>query len=159
MSDNGKLRIRYKSLRKKISSFTPFARRRRHDRLVARLWVDRERSEREALGYIFLTRPLLAATVRMMLRVPDRERRHRRYAPISPLGLNYEGFYAEMPRPENISHFQSTTSGRPRLAGLQQLGIEPVAGYSLAINRIAQYGGGARNTSGLSQFIDALTTS
>lgn len=77
------------------------------------------------------------------------------YKPISPLGFNYEIFLAEMSKQDNIAYFDTTTSGRPRLAGLQ-LGIEPVDGYSLAINRLMQYGGGARNAGGFSQFKDAL---
>jgi hypothetical protein len=76
------------------------------------------------------------------------------YVPISRLGLNYEIFAAQMSRQDGIVYFDSRTSGNPRLAGLQ-LGLEPVSGYALTVNRIMQYGGGAR-TAGPRQFIDAL---
>lgn len=80
------------------------------------------------------------------------------YAPISRLGLNYEIFAAEMSRQSNIRFQGGTTEGKPRLAGLQ-LGIEPVIGYALAVNRVTQYGGGARGGRSFSDFFDALTTS
>jgi hypothetical protein len=77
------------------------------------------------------------------------------YEPITPLGINYEVFYAEMSEQDGIPFGETTTSGRPRLAGIH-LGLEPVVGYALSLNRLAQYGGGARNTSALSQFVDEL---
>ena len=81
------------------------------------------------------------------------------YRPISPLGFSYEVFHAESSRQDGIRFSEAaTTSGRPRLAGVQ-LGIEPTLGYALSVNRITQYGGGDRNTGGFSQFIDALTES
>ncbi len=79
------------------------------------------------------------------------------YTPISPLGLTYEVFMAEMSSQDGIRIDGGTTSGSPRLAGLQA-GIEPAEGFSLAVNRVTQYGGGARGGSGLSDFIDALFT-
>ncbi len=80
------------------------------------------------------------------------------YAPISPLGLSYEIFAAEMSRHTNIAFENSRVEGRPRLAGFQ-LVAEPTIGYAVAINRITQYGGGARGGSGFSDFWDALLTS
>lgn len=80
------------------------------------------------------------------------------YAPISGLGLSYEVFAAEMSRQSDIAFQGGTTQGKPRLAGLQ-LAMEPVVGYAIALNRITQYGGGARGGSSLSDFFDALTTS
>ncbi len=77
------------------------------------------------------------------------------YQPISPLGISYEVFAAEMSRQENIAIGDTVTDGKPRLAGIQAA-IEPVTGYGLAINRITQYGGGARNGSAFSDFKDAL---
>jgi hypothetical protein len=77
------------------------------------------------------------------------------YQPIGRLGINYEIFLAQMSRQDGIYYFDSKTSGRPRLAGLQ-VGLEPASGYALAINRLMQYGGGARNSAGLGQFRDAL---
>lgn len=77
------------------------------------------------------------------------------YAPITLLGLNYEAFFAEMSKQDGIAYQGGTTSGRPRLSGLQ-LGIEPVSGYSLNINRVLQFGGGARGYGGVSGLIKAL---
>lgn len=79
------------------------------------------------------------------------------YRPISFLGLNYEVFLAEMSHQDGIAYFNTLTAGHPRLAGLQ-IGIEPVGGYSIALNRLMQYGGGARNGGGLSDLKDALLT-
>ena len=77
------------------------------------------------------------------------------YEPFTPLGISYEVFFAEMSRQQGIQYFDTTTAGKPRLTGLQ-IGIEPVSGYALSVNRITQFGGGARNN-GVSQFLDALT--
>lgn len=77
------------------------------------------------------------------------------YEPISPLGIGYEVFAARMSRQSGIAYQDSTTSGHPRLAGLQ-LGIEPASGFALAANRLVQYGGGARNTGQLSQFREEI---
>jgi Capsule assembly protein Wzi len=79
------------------------------------------------------------------------------YTPISRLGFSYEVFMAEMSRQEGIVFEGGTTSGRPRLAGLQAA-IEPAEGYSLAVSRETQYGGGARGGDSLSDFFDALFT-
>lgn len=78
------------------------------------------------------------------------------YEPISPLGLSYEVFGAEMSEQDDILFQGSTTSGSPRIAGLQ-LGMEPTVGYALTATRITQYGGGERGGSGWSDFFDALT--
>lgn len=80
------------------------------------------------------------------------------YDPFSPLEISYEVFAAEMSEQEGIVYEGGTTSGRPRLAGLQ-LSMEPVVGYALGLSRITQYGGGARGGTGLSDFVDALLTS
>jgi hypothetical protein len=77
------------------------------------------------------------------------------YKPISPLGFNYEIFAAEMSEQDGIVAGTSTTSGRPRLAGIQ-LGLEPTTGYSLTASRLSQYGGGALNESAFSQFVDEI---
>jgi hypothetical protein len=77
------------------------------------------------------------------------------YEPISPLGLSYEVFAAEMSKQDGIAINDTVTSGKPRLAGLHGA-IEPAAGYALAITRIAQYGGGARNGNAFSDFKDAI---
>lgn len=77
------------------------------------------------------------------------------YEPISPLGLSYEIFGAEMSEQDGIAYQGGTTSGSPHIAGLQ-LGIEPTVGYALSATRITQYGGGARGGNGFSDFVDAL---
>lgn len=68
------------------------------------------------------------------------------YKPISKLGLQYELFMARMSHMDNIAFAGGTTSGNPRVAGLQ-IAIEPVRGWSLGASRILQYGGGARDDS------------
>jgi capsule assembly protein Wzi len=68
------------------------------------------------------------------------------YAPISRLGLRYEAFLAEMSRIDDIAFQGGTTSGKPRLAGLQ-LEMSPVRGWTLTANRLLQYGGGGRDDS------------
>lgn len=75
--------------------------------------------------------------------------------PISRLGLSYEVFLAQMSSQKDIQYFSATTSGRPKLAGLQ-LSAAPVTGYTVSLNRLMQYGGGARKA-GISEFLDALT--
>ena len=76
------------------------------------------------------------------------------YRPLTPLGFSYEIFFAQMSNQDNIEYFDTVTSGKPRLSGLQ-LAIEPVRGYALSVNRVTQFGGGVRN-GGMSQFFDAL---
>jgi hypothetical protein len=68
------------------------------------------------------------------------------YTPISKLGLRYEAFVAEMSRIDDIAFQGGTTSGKPRLAGLQ-LEMSPVRGWSLTASRLLQYGGGGRDDS------------
>ena len=77
------------------------------------------------------------------------------YQPLTPIGLHYEVFLAQMSEQEGIRYQGGTTDGKPRLAGVQ-LGIEPVSGYAVSINRVFQYGGGDRGYGGLSGFIDAI---
>jgi hypothetical protein len=77
------------------------------------------------------------------------------YQPLTPLGLSYEVFYAESSKQNGIAYLNSTTSGKPRIGGLQFV-MEPVRGYALSANRLVQYGGGARNTGGFSQFTNEL---
>lgn len=76
MTESTSLSIRYKNLRKRLLSFTPFVKRRRHERIVAGLTerlrqeIDREHDAKESLGYLFLERPPLAATARIVMRAP-----------------------------------------------------------------------------------------
>ena len=77
------------------------------------------------------------------------------YAPIGKIGLQYEVFLARMSSSQNIAYQNGTTSGNPRLAGLH-LAIEPAPGWSLAANRIMQFGGGARGGNTAKDFFNAL---
>lgn len=77
------------------------------------------------------------------------------YTPVTFLGLHYEVFLAEMEESDQILYQDRTTSGKPRLAGLR-FAIEPVPGWSLAANRMLQFGGGERGGRGVGDFIDAL---
>lgn len=77
------------------------------------------------------------------------------YRPLTRFGFNYEMFLARMSEQKGITYKGTTTDGHPYLAGLQ-LGIEPADGYALAVNRLMQYGGGARGGATLSDFHKAL---
>jgi hypothetical protein len=77
------------------------------------------------------------------------------YAPLGFLRFQYEVFLAQMSKSDRISYQQKLTSGYPRLAGLH-LQIEPAEGYSLAVNRLMQFGGGLRGGNGFKDFLHAL---
>lgn len=77
------------------------------------------------------------------------------YRPLTPLGISYEIFLARMSSQQNIIYQNTTTTGHPNLAGIQ-LSIEPASGYAIAINRLMQYGGGARGGTSIKQFYKAL---
>ena len=68
------------------------------------------------------------------------------YMPISKLGFRYEVFMARMGHVENIAFEGGTTSGNPRLFGVQ-VSIDPVRGWTLSASRLLQYGGGERDDS------------
>ena len=63
------------------------------------------------------------------------------WRPLTRFGFQYEFFLARMSR-TNIAYNGVAGSGNPRLFGMQ-LSIEPFPGWSLGVNRILQYGGGA----------------
>ena len=77
------------------------------------------------------------------------------YAPIGRLGLQYHIFLAEMGYSNRIRFGNGFTAGKPRLAGMH-VAIEPASGWSLGINRIMQFGGGARGGSSVRDFWNAL---
>jgi hypothetical protein len=77
------------------------------------------------------------------------------YAPLTRLGLQYELFYGQLSRSDLINYLTGHTSGNPNLAGVQ-VGIEPVSGYAFGLNRILQFGGGARGGSSLTDIIHAF---
>jgi hypothetical protein len=68
------------------------------------------------------------------------------YTPLTKLGFQYEVFWAEMSHTDDIVFGDGTTSGKPKLAGLQ-ISFEPVRGWSLSASRLMQYGGGERDSS------------
>ena len=68
------------------------------------------------------------------------------YTPLTRFGFQYELFAAEMSNSDHILFQGSEVSGNPRLAGIH-LGVEPASGWALGLNRIEQYGGGARPSS------------
>lgn len=76
------------------------------------------------------------------------------YRLLTRLGLQYELFAARMSNSDRIEYKGGFTSGRPRLAGIR-LSMEPVSGWSFGVNRLMQYGGGARDRSGLRDLLDA----
>ncbi|HEX3398028.1 MAG TPA: capsule assembly Wzi family protein [Steroidobacteraceae bacterium] len=69
------------------------------------------------------------------------------YEPLTRLGFQYEFFLARMSTNE-ISYNGVEQLGRPRVFGAQ-FSIEPFSGWSLGINRLLQYGGGAGLPSGV----------
>jgi len=77
------------------------------------------------------------------------------YRPLSRFGLQYEVFLAEMGYSDRIRFEDDFTAGNPRLAGLR-FSIEPAAGWSLGVNRMMQFGGGARGGRSFGDFFDAL---
>jgi hypothetical protein len=79
------------------------------------------------------------------------------YQPLTRFGFTYEMFVARMKRSQNIAVKDGTEliTGHPRLAGIQ-LAIEPVSGWSLAINRLMQYGGGSRGGNSIGDLVDAF---
>jgi lipopolysaccharide biosynthesis protein len=74
-SEKDSLRIRYKAFRKKLLALTPFIRRKRHERIVARVdrYLQLERKANESMGYLFFAPPRLATTARYVMRVPIRQ--------------------------------------------------------------------------------------
>jgi hypothetical protein len=75
------------------------------------------------------------------------------YRSLTRLGLQYEFFVAQMSKAPIL--FQNeVNSGYPRLAGFH-LALEPVSGWSIAINRVMQFGGGGREKS-ISDFLNAF---
>jgi len=76
------------------------------------------------------------------------------YTAFSPLGIRYELFAARMSESDHIVFGNGFTTGNPRLAGIH-LDAEPVSGWSFGLNRLMQYGGGARGGSSLKDLLKA----
>jgi hypothetical protein len=76
------------------------------------------------------------------------------YRPLTRLGLGYELFAARMSKSEHILFQDGFTTGHPRLAGIH-LEAQPVEGWSFGVNRLLQYGGGARGGGSLKDLFKA----
>jgi Capsule assembly protein Wzi len=70
-------------------------------------------------------------------------------------GLHYEIFAALMSKSNRIVLGDGFVSGRPRLSGLH-LDIEPASGWSIGVNRLYQYGGGALGGNSISRLFKGL---
>jgi hypothetical protein len=77
------------------------------------------------------------------------------YTPMTRLGLQYEVFLAQMSRSSLIYLDGLPSSGNPRLSGLS-VSMSPASGFAMGVNRLLQYGGGARGGTGLKDFFKAL---
>ena len=77
------------------------------------------------------------------------------YTPLSRWKLRYELFLAEMSHSDRILFSDGFTSGNPRLAGMH-LSLQPLPGFSIGINRVMQFGGGARGGTSMRDVFDAF---
>jgi hypothetical protein len=77
------------------------------------------------------------------------------YEPLTRFGIRYEMFLAQMDYSDKIAWSTTGTVGYPKLAGMH-VSIEPAIGWSLAANRLMQFGGGERNRDSLKDFAHAL---
>jgi hypothetical protein len=68
------------------------------------------------------------------------------YMPLTRFGFQYELFAGQMYSSDHIVFNGGEVSGSPRLAGVH-LGLEPASGWSVAVNRLEQYGGAGRPAS------------
>ena len=75
--------------------------------------------------------------------------------PLTRLGISYDIFEARMSHSDRIVWQNGYTSGNPHLGGIQ-LVMEPVSGWSFGINRLAQFGGGARGGGSVTELLQAL---
>jgi hypothetical protein len=79
------------------------------------------------------------------------------YEPLTRLGLHYEIFAARMSKTDKIELpvTGQLTTGYPKVAGLH-LALEPVAGWSVAANRILVFGGGAAGGQSIGNIFQAF---
>ena len=77
------------------------------------------------------------------------------YRALTRLGLKYELFLARMSYSDDILYLKGFTAGHPELGGVH-LSIEPVSGWSLGVNRLVQFGGGARSNTSISNLFQAF---
>ena len=64
------------------------------------------------------------------------------YTPFTRFGLHYQVFAALMSKSDRIVLGDGLTSGHPHLTGFH-FDAEPASGWSIGVNRLFQYGGGA----------------
>jgi Capsule assembly protein Wzi len=75
--------------------------------------------------------------------------------PLTRLGLTYDIFDQRMSSSDHIVWQDGYTTGHPYLGGVQ-LTMEPVSGWSFGVNRLVQFGGGARGGGSLPDLLRAL---
>lgn len=77
------------------------------------------------------------------------------YVPLTRLGIHYEVFATQMSESDSILFGDGFTAGHPKIAGLH-VSIEPASGWSIGVNRIMQFGGGARGGNSIGDVLDAF---
>ncbi len=77
------------------------------------------------------------------------------YEPFTSFGLHYELFAARMSESDRIVLGDTLVRGHPSLAGFH-LDMEPANGWSIGVNRLVQYGGGALGGNGPKRFFSSL---
>jgi hypothetical protein len=77
------------------------------------------------------------------------------YRPLTRFGLHYELFAARMSQSNRIVLGNGLTSGHPSLGGFH-LDAEPASGWSIGVNRLFQYGGGALGGNSVSRLFSGL---
>lgn len=77
------------------------------------------------------------------------------YEPLTSLGITYQLFEARMSHSDKIVWQNGFTSGNPLLGGIQ-IAFEPASGWSFGLNRLVQFGGGARGNGNLQSLFRAI---
>jgi capsule assembly protein Wzi len=77
------------------------------------------------------------------------------YEPFTRFGLHYELFAARMSNSDRIVLGDGLTSGHPSLGGFH-LDAEPANGWSIGVNRLYQYGGGALGGNSVTRLFRSL---
>jgi len=82
------------------------------------------------------------------------------YRPLTRLGLQYEVFVARMSESDRIELPETSstpvfTRGYPKMGGIR-LGIEPVSGWAVSLQRLLVWGGGAAGGQSLGNILDAF---
>ncbi|MGH8289004.1 MAG: capsule assembly Wzi family protein [Steroidobacteraceae bacterium] len=76
--------------------------------------------------------------------------------PLTRFGFQYEGFVARMSESDRIELTNGKlTRGYPKMGGIR-LGIEPVSGWALSLQRVLFWGGGAAGGQSLSNLFEAF---